>query len=236
MPLRAIAKNHTYASEFPHAQSSSESIPSLRNFLNTACALSTIVKKIIAFPRELRMNTLLPEQIKAKLRGQQFETFTDFKSALWSTYANDATCSKQFGTYQLNRMKKGWPPRAPFHQTLEGLRSYELCNHGPEAECHDLNAKCCGRAAPVERLPPKRLADYTAADFLALIQTIMSATGTTEYQDALLEHFIEVVDHPDGSDLIYPLDPADERTAEQVLATLVAWRTSNQLPLFTDLR
>lgn len=88
----------------------------------------------------------------------------------------------------------------------------------------------------MERLPPKCLADYTAADFLTLIQTIMSATGTTEYQDALLEHFIEVVDHPDGSDLIYPLDPADERTAEQVLATLVAWRTSNQLPLFTDLR
>ncbi|MFJ2969988.1 MULTISPECIES: bacteriocin immunity protein [Pseudomonas] len=47
---------------------------------------------------------------------------------------------------------------------------------------------------------------------------------------------MEAVDHPDGSDLIYPLDPAYERTAEQVLATLVAWRTSNQLPVFTDLR
>ncbi|MBK4990324.1 bacteriocin immunity protein [Pseudomonas sp. S36] len=182
------------------------------------------------------MNTLLPEQIKAKLRGQQFETFGDFKSALWSTYANDATCSKQFGAYQLNRMKKGWPPRAPFHQTLEGSRSYELCNHGPETQCHDHDARCCGRAAPVEQLPPKRLVDYTAAEFLTLIQTITSAAGTSAYQDALLEHFIEVVDHPDGSDLIYPHDPDDEQTPEQVLATLVAWRTFNQLPLFSDLQ
>ncbi|MNE98592.1 Colicin-E7 immunity protein [compost metagenome] len=52
----------------------------------------------------------------------------------------------------------------------------------------------------------------------------------------MLEYFIELVAHPDGSDLIYY--PGDEQKgcAEQVMARIVAWRKSKGLSVFRDLQ
>ncbi|MFJ3062911.1 bacteriocin immunity protein [Pseudomonas sp. NPDC087039] len=50
----------------------------------------------------------------------------------------------------------------------------------------------------------------------------------------MLEHFIAVAGHPDGSDLIYYTGTAHECCAEQVIAQVVAWRKSQGLALFKD--
>ncbi len=47
-----------------------------------------------------------------------------------------------------------------------------------------------------------RFEDYTEAEFTHLVSEICSAEGGDSYQDKLLENFIAVTQHPDGSDLI----------------------------------
>ena len=47
-----------------------------------------------------------------------------------------------------------------------------------------------------------RFEDYTEAEFTHLVSEIGSAYGGDSYQDKLLENFIAVTQHPDGSDLI----------------------------------
>ena len=47
------------------------------------------------------------------------------------------------------------------------------------------------------------LPEYTEDEFLAILKDICTAQGTEAYQDDLLENFIEVTGHPEGSDLIY---------------------------------
>ena len=39
--------------------------------------------------------------------------------------------SHQFIPSQLNRIKQGWPPRAPFRDTAKGLRSYQISHLTP---------------------------------------------------------------------------------------------------------
>ena len=78
------------------------------------------------------------------------------------------------------------------------------------------------------------LADYTYAEFNAAVEELLRAAGTSAWQDRLLEHFIEMVEHPDRSDLIYyPRNP-QEGCAEQVTARIMAWRKSKGMPLFKD--
>lgn len=48
--------------------------------------------------------------------------------------------------------------------------------------------------------------------------------------DQFLEHFIQITEHPLGSDLIYyPENPA-EATPERILETVKEWRARNGLP------
>lgn len=80
----------------------------------------------------------------------------------------------------------------------------------------------------------RSLADYTYAEFNAAVEELLRAAGTSAWQDRLLEHFIEMVEHPDRSDLIYyPRNP-QEGCAEQVTARIMAWRKSKGMPLFKD--
>ncbi len=80
--------------------------------------------------------------------------------------------------------------------------------------------------------PKCSLADYTEAEFLCLVEEICSATGGEEYQDDLLENFIEVSGHPSGSDLIfYPEDGAED-SPKGITETVKKWRAVNGLPGF----
>ncbi len=47
------------------------------------------------------------------------------------------------------------------------------------------------------------ITNYTESEFLELLNNIINAEGTDQYQDELLENFIATTGHPDGSDLIY---------------------------------
>lgn len=80
----------------------------------------------------------------------------------------------------------------------------------------------------------QNLADYTYAEFESVVEELLQAAGTSAWQDRLLEHFIAVAGHPDGSDLIYYTETAHECCAEQVIAQVVAWRKSQGLALFKD--
>ncbi len=77
-----------------------------------------------------------------------------------------------------------------------------------------------------------QFSDYTESEFLDLMADIVEANGSEEYQDQLLEHFIQITEHPSGSDLIYyPENPADA-TPKRILETVKEWRARNGLPSF----
>ena len=76
------------------------------------------------------------------------------------------------------------------------------------------------------------LPEYTEDEFLAILKDICTAEGTEAYQDDLLENFIEVTGHPEGSDLIYyPANGAAD-SPEGILETVKTWRQANGLPGF----
>lgn len=76
-----------------------------------------------------------------------------------------------------------------------------------------------------------RFEDYTEAEFTKLVSEICSAEGNEAYQDELLDNFIAVSEHPEGSDLIY-YDDDDDLTPEKIVATVRAWRKSEGLADF----
>ena len=83
------------------------------------------------------MASLLPEFIIRKLEGRTFDSFDHFSQCFWLAIAEDPIYSQQFIPAHLNRLKTGWPPRAPFHETVKGLRSYQICHLNPP-ECGGL--------------------------------------------------------------------------------------------------
>ncbi|MFJ4352582.1 bacteriocin immunity protein [Pseudomonas sp. NPDC089428] len=78
------------------------------------------------------------------------------------------------------------------------------------------------------------LADYTCAEFTAIVEELLHAAGSSAWQDRLLEHFIDMARHPNGSDLIYYPTTDQEGCAKEVIARIIAWRKSQGLPLFKD--
>ncbi|WP_239954846.1 bacteriocin immunity protein [Pantoea sp. Z09] len=73
--------------------------------------------------------------------------------------------------------------------------------------------------------------DYSEAEFTQLVSEIFSAKGGEAYQDQLLENFIAVSEHPDGSDLIYYNDDPN-LTPEKVVEEVKTWRKANNKPGF----
>lgn len=80
----------------------------------------------------------------------------------------------------------------------------------------------------------RSISDYTQAEFRMIVEELIQAAGTSAWQDRLLEHFIDVVEHPAGSDLIYHPASEAQGCAGQVIADVVAWRRSQGLPVFRD--
>lgn len=76
-----------------------------------------------------------------------------------------------------------------------------------------------------------RFEDYTQAEFTQLVSEICSAEGSEAYQDELLDNFMAVAEHLEGSDLIYYNDD-DDLTPEKIVATVRAWRKSAGLSDF----
>lgn len=75
-----------------------------------------------------------------------------------------------------------------------------------------------------------QFSDYRESEFLDLLTDIIEANGSEEYQNQLLEHFIQITEHPLGSDLIYyPENPA-EATPDRILKIVTEWRARNGLP------
>ncbi|MHA6193198.1 S-type pyocin [Pseudomonas wadenswilerensis] len=74
------------------------------------------------------MGMPIPSHIACQLVGRRFENFDHFCETFWIIVSEDPVLSPQFSQPQLNRMRKGWPPRAPFCQTVGGLRSYGICH------------------------------------------------------------------------------------------------------------
>lgn len=71
-----------------------------------------------------------------------------------------------------------------------------------------------------------KLKDYTEAEFTQLVSEICNAEGGEAYQDKLLENFISVSEHPEGSDLIFYSDD-DNATPEKIVASVKSWRKAN---------
>ncbi|HDS1683401.1 TPA: bacteriocin immunity protein [Pseudomonas putida] len=82
----------------------------------------------------------------------------------------------------------------------------------------------------------RSLTSYTRAEFRTVVEELLQASGTSAWQDRLLEHFIEMAGHPDGSDLLYYPANDLEGCAEGVIARIIAWRKSKKLPLFNDMQ
>ena len=77
------------------------------------------------------MASRLPDYIAKKLSEKTFESFEHFSQSFWLAIAEDPLYCQQFIPAQLNRLKKGWPPRAPFQETVKSLRSYQICHLNP---------------------------------------------------------------------------------------------------------
>ena len=65
--------------------------------------------------------------------------------------------------------------------------------------------------------------DYTEAEFTQLVSEICNAEGGEAYQDQLLENFISVSEHPEGSDLIY-YSQDEDAIPEKIVAAVKSWR------------
>lgn len=80
----------------------------------------------------------------------------------------------------------------------------------------------------------ENLTEYTESEFLEVIDKIYQAEGSDEFQDGLLEHFIEVTEHPRGSDIIYYPDKGQEDSPVGILQEVKNWRFKNGKPGFRE--
>ncbi len=77
--------------------------------------------------------------------------------------------------------------------------------------------------------------EYSEDEFLQLLQKICKADTSAESElDALVDHFEDITEHPDGSDLIYYPDDTADATPDRIVEIVKQWRTSQGLPCFKD--
>ncbi len=89
----------------------------------------------------------------------------------------------------------------------------------------------------------EKLQDYTEDEFLNFLGGLRSSMKDGKslkgkelemYWDSLVDHFIEITQHPLMSDLIYyPAKKGDDEP-ENILKIVKEWRRSQGLPLFKD--
>jgi len=68
---------------------------------------------------------VIPKQIADQLRGREFASFDEFRSALWRLVA-DSSYAGEFSAKQVSRMQCGLAPRADPSQWVGGLKNYVL--------------------------------------------------------------------------------------------------------------
>ncbi len=77
------------------------------------------------------------------------------------------------------------------------------------------------------------IADYTEVEFLDLLKRIAKADAPSEKElDDLVDLFEMISQHPDGSDLIYYPENAEDGTPENIVRIVKEWRLSQGLPCF----
>ncbi|MEF1286087.1 bacteriocin immunity protein [Vibrio sp. M250220] len=78
------------------------------------------------------------------------------------------------------------------------------------------------------------ISDYTEGDFLQLVEAIFkeNVSDTDDVLDELLEHFEDITQHPEGTDLIYYPKTPEDGTPENIVRIVKEWRLSQGLPCF----
>lgn len=79
------------------------------------------------------------------------------------------------------------------------------------------------------------ISDYTEVQFIRFVQELLDAHGsgiTEEALDERIHYFCELIEHPDGSNLIYYPEPGADTSAEGITRTIKEWREANGLPGF----
>lgn len=79
----------------------------------------------------------------------------------------------------------------------------------------------------------KKISDYTESEFLAFVRDLCDFSKRSEAQDeALVDEFERLTEHPDGSDLIfYPQDDRED-SPEGIVKEVKEWRAANGKPGF----
>ena len=90
-------------------------------------------------------------------------------------------------------------------------------------------------SAPLDTKTMKsKFSDYTEAEFIEFISEIKFGSNDEAEEDKLIFHFKKVVDHPDGSDLIFYPENKVENTAKEIIQILKEWRAAHGLPGFKN--
>lgn len=80
--------------------------------------------------------------------------------------------------------------------------------------------------------------DYTEAEFMLLLCEFFEDTNGLKgaaleaHLSQLTDHFVSIVGHPRGSDLIFYPVPGVDDSPEGVLCEVKKWRLANGLPCF----
>ncbi|WP_394167989.1 bacteriocin immunity protein [Photobacterium piscicola] len=79
------------------------------------------------------------------------------------------------------------------------------------------------------------ISEYTESEFLKLITDICQVNTSNEQEHSgLVSRFCQLIEHPDGSDLIYYPENEMDGTPERIVEIVKNWRRSQGLPLFKD--
>ncbi|EBL7065654.1 bacteriocin immunity protein [Salmonella enterica] len=89
----------------------------------------------------------------------------------------------------------------------------------------------------------ENIADYTENEFIEFLREFRKATRKNQslkgkkleiYIDGLVDHFINITEHPAQGDLIFYPESVEARKPENILKIVKEWRRSQGLPLFKD--
>ncbi|KUI99226.1 hypothetical protein VRK_17050 [Vibrio sp. MEBiC08052] len=78
----------------------------------------------------------------------------------------------------------------------------------------------------------KLLEDYTESEFLELVTNISDANGSEQELDEMVEHFTQIVKHPESNGLIFYPPENREDSPEAVVAEIKRWYMEQGLPCF----
>ena len=73
---------------------------------------------------------VIPNEIREKLTGKEFNTFNDFRKVFWKTVA-DSSYAKEFNKQNIKRMELGKAPFTPNSETYGKQKTYMLHHKQP---------------------------------------------------------------------------------------------------------